>query len=135
MGIWFRECAWILRQRQHRFTGQLKRIQQPTGISCSRKLATGRVGPIGGFSELPSPRLLSLAWQPYFSLAIAVCPPVCGHPARLPRPTLSYQSLRASLRRALPCCHLKIGTTKKRTLILRTALRTRFSPAYPTLRI
>src|SRR5213083_1139825 len=68
----------------------------------------------------------TLDWQPYFSSAIAVCPPVCGHPARLPRPTLSYQSLRGSLRRALRCCHLKIGATKKRTLILRTALRTRF---------
>ena len=116
----------ILQQRQRRFRGQLKRIIQPTGIGCSGKLATGRARPIGGFSELPSRRLLSLAWQHYFSLAIAVCPPVCGHPARLPRPTLSYQSLRGSLRRALPCCHLKIGATKKRTLILRTALRTRF---------
>ena len=46
---------------------RLKRILQPTGISCSRKLATGRAGPIGGFSELPSRRLLSLAWQHYFS--------------------------------------------------------------------
>src|SRR5262245_51924069 len=74
-------------------------------------------------SELPSPRLLSLVWQYYFSLAIAVCPPVCGHPVRLPRPTLSYQSLRASLRRALRCCHLKILAKKNKTPISPWAFR------------
>ena len=67
--------------------------------------------------------LAVLFFARYRSLPASVRAPSSPAPA-----ALSYQPLRGPLRRALRCCHLKIGATKKRTLILRTPLRTSFDP-------